>query len=316
MKNIDSQLEIIKQGAAEIIQEAELIEKLKSNKPLTVKVGLDPTMPDMHLGHTVVINKLRQFQKLGHNAVFLIGDYTACIGDPSGRDATRPAVDPKTIKDNSKKFQKEIFKILDKEKTKVREFIRYEKFYDSGKYRSKSLARFIKPNIVKGTGLLSWIQKNGKTDQWFFLPKLKTAKKVKAKERSRSFLNTDFIYEDLESRKPGLDSLATIGTELLDGNQCRVLMAWPKNESAYFSRKIWVSLRTWQIQKVEYYKNESEKEKTLTLTDFIESNGFRTAGKMTMDRGDGNKTIMQITSFKPEMGLNEEIFSKSFLIKI
>ena len=101
MKNIDSQLEIIKQGAAEIIQEAELVEKLKSKKPLTVKVGLDPTMPDMHLGHTVVINKLRQFQKLGHNAVFLIGDYTACIGDPSGRDATRPAVDPKTIKELS-----------------------------------------------------------------------------------------------------------------------------------------------------------------------------------------------------------------------
>ena len=119
MKNIDSQLEIIKQGATEIIQEAELVEKLKSKKPLTVKVGLDPTMPDMHLGHTVVINKLRQFQELGHNAVFLIGDYTACIGDPSGRDATRPAVDPKTIEENSKKFQKEIFKILDKDKTKL-----------------------------------------------------------------------------------------------------------------------------------------------------------------------------------------------------
>ena len=119
MKNIDSQLEIIKQGAMEIIQEAELVEKLKSKKPLTVKVGLDPTMPDMHLGHTVVINKLRQFQELGHNAVFLIGDYTACIGDPSGRDATRPAVDPKTIEENSKKFQKEIFKILDKDKTKL-----------------------------------------------------------------------------------------------------------------------------------------------------------------------------------------------------
>ena len=119
MKNIDNQLEIIKQGAAEIIQEADLVEKLKSKKPLKVKVGLDPTMPDMHLGHTVVINKLRQFQKLGHDVVFLIGDYTACIGDPSGRDVTRPAVDPQTIKENSKKFQKEIFKILDKEKTKV-----------------------------------------------------------------------------------------------------------------------------------------------------------------------------------------------------
>ena len=119
MKNIDDQIKIIKQGTAEIIQEADLIDKLKSKKKLIVKVGLDPTMPDMHLGHTVVINKLRQFQELGHNVVFLIGDYTACIGDPSGRDITRPSVNPKTIKENAKKFQKEIFKILDKEKTKV-----------------------------------------------------------------------------------------------------------------------------------------------------------------------------------------------------
>ena len=119
MKNINEQLKVIKQGTAEIIQEAELIEKLKSKKKLIIKVGLDPTMPDMHLGHTVVINKLRQFQELGHKAVFLIGDYTACIGDPSGRDITRPAVDSKTIKQNAKKFQKEIFKILDKEKTQV-----------------------------------------------------------------------------------------------------------------------------------------------------------------------------------------------------
>jgi tyrosyl-tRNA synthetase len=119
MKNINEQLKVIKQGTAEIIQEAELIKKLKTKKKLTIKVGLDPTMPDMHLGHTVVINKLRQFQELGHKVVFLIGDYTACIGDPSGRDITRPAVDPKTIKQNAKKFQKEIFKILDKEKTQV-----------------------------------------------------------------------------------------------------------------------------------------------------------------------------------------------------
>jgi tyrosyl-tRNA synthetase len=119
MKNINEQLKVIKQGTAEIIQEAELVEKLKSKKKLIIKVGLDPTMPDMHLGHTVVINKLRQFQELGHKVIFLIGDYTACIGDPSGRDITRPAVDSKTIKQNAKKFQKEIFKILDKEKTQV-----------------------------------------------------------------------------------------------------------------------------------------------------------------------------------------------------
>jgi len=119
MKNIEDQLKVIKEGAAEIISEAELVDKLKSKKRLVIKVGLDPTMPDMHLGHTVVINKLRQFQDLGHKVIFLIGDYTACIGDPSGRDATRPAADQKAIKANARKFQKEIFKILDRNKTRV-----------------------------------------------------------------------------------------------------------------------------------------------------------------------------------------------------
>ena len=119
MKNIDEQLKIIRHGASEIIQEDDLIEKLKSNKKLVIKAGLDPTMPDMHLGHTVVLNKLKQFQDLGHEVVFLIGDYTASIGDPSGRDITRPPVDSATIKKNSRVFQKEIYKILSKDKTRV-----------------------------------------------------------------------------------------------------------------------------------------------------------------------------------------------------
>ena len=119
MKNIDEQLKIIRHGASEIIQEDDLIEKLKSNKKLVIKAGLDPTMPDMHLGHTVVLNKLKQFQDLGHEVIFLIGDYTASIGDPSGRDITRPPVDSATIKKNSQVFQKEIYKILSKDKIRV-----------------------------------------------------------------------------------------------------------------------------------------------------------------------------------------------------
>ena len=202
-----------------------------------------------------------------------------------------------------------------KGKTKVREFTRYEKYYEKGKYRSKSMARFNKPKVVKGTGLLSWVQRNGQTDQWFFLPKLKTAKKVKGKEKSKSFLNTDFIYEDLESRRPGVDSLISIGTEFIDGEQCRVIMAWPKDQSSYFARKLWVNMQNWQISKVEYYTSESEREKTLILSDFIEISGFTTPGKMLMDIGNGNRTLMQITSYKPDIGLNEEIFSKSFLMK-
>ena len=102
MKKITEQLKIIKKGTSEIINQKDLESRLKSSKKLIIKAGLDPTMPDMHLGHTVVLNKLRQFQDLGHEVVFLIGDYTACIGDPSGRDVTRPSVDIKTIKKNTK----------------------------------------------------------------------------------------------------------------------------------------------------------------------------------------------------------------------
>ena len=120
MKNIDEQLEIIRYGTSEIIQEDDLIKKLKSNKKLVVKAGLDPTMPDMHLGHTVVLNKLKQFQDLGHQVIFLIGDYTASIGDPSGRDITRPSVDLKAVKKNAKIFEKEIYKILSKEDTTIK----------------------------------------------------------------------------------------------------------------------------------------------------------------------------------------------------
>ena len=119
MKKINEQLEIIKKGTSEIINDKELEQRLKNNKKLVIKAGLDPTMPDMHLGHTVVLNKLRQFQELGHEVVFLIGDYTACIGDPSGRDITRPTVDIDLIKQNTKIYKREIYKILDKDKTRV-----------------------------------------------------------------------------------------------------------------------------------------------------------------------------------------------------
>ena len=202
-----------------------------------------------------------------------------------------------------------------REKKKIREFTRYEKYYDSGPYRSKSISRFTKPNVIKGTGLLSWVERNGNTQQWFFLPKLKKAKKVSTKEKSKSFLNTDFIYEDLESRSLDMDSLEKIGIEFLENQQCHVIIAWPKNESHYLFRKIWINNQNWQINKIEYYTNESTKEKTLFLSEFIEKGDFITPGRFIMEVEGGNKTIMEITSFQPDIGLNEEIFSKSFLVK-
>ena len=110
----------IKRGTDEILPEEELIEKLKSGKTLTIKAGFDPTAPDLHLGHTVLINKLRTFQQLGHNVVFLIGDFTGLIGDPTGKNVTRKPLSKEQVLENAKTYQEQVFKILDKEKTQIR----------------------------------------------------------------------------------------------------------------------------------------------------------------------------------------------------
>ncbi len=119
MKSIQDQLEIIQRGADEILVEKELIARLKEGRPLRIKAGFDPTAPDLHLGHTVLINKLRQFQDLGHEVLFLIGDFTGMIGDPTGKSATRPPLTQLDVEQNSETYQQQIFKILDKEKTKI-----------------------------------------------------------------------------------------------------------------------------------------------------------------------------------------------------
>jgi len=119
MKSIEDQLAIIQRGADEILVEKELITMLKEGRPLRIKAGFDPTAPDLHLGHTVLINKLRQFQDLGHEVLFLIGDFTGMIGDPTGKSATRPPLTQQDVEQNSETYQQQIFKILDKDKTRV-----------------------------------------------------------------------------------------------------------------------------------------------------------------------------------------------------
>ena len=112
-------LELIKRGIDEFIGEEELVKKLSKKKTLVVKAGFDPTAPDLHLGHTVLINKLKHFQDLGHRVIFLIGDFTGMIGDPSGKNKTRPTLKSEDIKENAKTYKKQIFKILDPNKTEV-----------------------------------------------------------------------------------------------------------------------------------------------------------------------------------------------------
>ncbi|MBI5900479.1 MAG: tyrosine--tRNA ligase [Rhodocyclales bacterium] len=119
MVDIESQMALIKRGADELLIESELVEKIKSGRPLRVKAGFDPTAPDLHLGHTVLINKLRHFQDLGHHVMFLIGDFTGMIGDPSGKNATRPPLSREQILENANTYREQVFKILDPVKTEV-----------------------------------------------------------------------------------------------------------------------------------------------------------------------------------------------------
>ena len=117
--SIDQSLAIIKRGCEELLIEQELIEKLKKGIPLRIKAGFDPTAPDLHLGHTVLINKLRHFQDLGHQILFLIGDFTGMIGDPTGKSATRPPLTKEQVIENAQSYASQVFKILDKDKTDI-----------------------------------------------------------------------------------------------------------------------------------------------------------------------------------------------------
>ena len=119
MLSVEESLALIKRGSDELLLESELVEKLKSGRPLRVKAGFDPTAPDLHLGHTVLINKLRHFQDLGHHIMFLIGDFTGMIGDPSGKNAARPPLSREQVLENAKTYQEQVFKILDPEKTEI-----------------------------------------------------------------------------------------------------------------------------------------------------------------------------------------------------
>lgn len=119
MKSVEEQLVLIKRGASEVLVEDELRAKLERNRPLRIKAGFDPTAPDLHLGHTVLINKLRQFQELGHEVLFLIGDFTGMIGDPTGKNVTRQPLTRNQVASNAETYKEQVFKILDRERTQV-----------------------------------------------------------------------------------------------------------------------------------------------------------------------------------------------------
>src|SRR5213080_1471565 len=119
-KSIDEQLDFLGKGAVNLVERNDLKAKLQRGKPLTIKVGFDPTAPDIHLGHTVVIRKMKHFQQLRHRVIFLIGDFTGLIGDPTGKKITRPPLTHEEIEENARTYERQVFKILDPKKTEVR----------------------------------------------------------------------------------------------------------------------------------------------------------------------------------------------------
>ena len=175
----DKSLEIIKKGTDEIINEELLIKKLKSSKPLIIKAGFDPTAPDLHLGHTVLLNKLRQFQDLGHSVIFLIGDFTATIGDPTGKTELRPVLSQEEVLKNAETYKNQVFKILDKDKTQV-------------KFNSEWLAKLSAAELIQIIGSYSVARMLERDD---FKKRFKTNRNISIKE---------FIYPILQ----GYDSVA------------------------------------------------------------------------------------------------------------
>ena len=175
----DKSLEIIKKGTDEIINEELLIKKLKSSKPLIIKAGFDPTAPDLHLGHTVLLNKLRQFQDLGHSVIFLIGDFTATIGDPTGKTELSPVLSQEEVLKHAETYKNQVFKILDKDKTLV-------------KFNSEWLAKLSAAELIQIIGSYSVARMLERDD---FKKRFKTNRNISIKE---------FIYPILQ----GYDSVA------------------------------------------------------------------------------------------------------------
>ena len=176
---LDKPIDIIKKGIDEIINEELLVKKLQSSKPLVIKAGFDPTAPDLHLGHTVLLNKLRQFQDLGHTVIFLIGDFTATIGDPTGKTELRPVLSNAEVLKNAETYKSQVFKILDQNKTMI-------------KFNSEWLAKLSAAELINIIGSYSVARMLERDD---FKKRFKTNKNISIKE---------FIYPILQ----GYDSVA------------------------------------------------------------------------------------------------------------
>jgi len=203
-----------------------------------------------------------------------------------------------------------------KEKVRIREIVRYYKRYKNGNYESKSLLRFLKPDIVKGTGILIWSNRSGTNDQWLYLPKLKTAKQIESKEKTSRFMNTEFSYEDLESFNQPDEQYFLYDEENINGNHCYIVEVIGHTQTQYKRRLVWIDNEEWLLRKVEFYDKSNKLCKVLTISEYQSFENFNFSTKLIMENiQTGSYTVMDVSDIKYNIDLSDSYFTKESLVK-
>ena len=203
-----------------------------------------------------------------------------------------------------------------KEKVRIREIVRYLKRYNTGKYKSKSLLRFLKPDIVKGTGFLIWSNRSGGNDQWLFLPKLKTAKRIESKAKTQRFMNTEFSYEDLESFNQSDEQYFLKDEENIDGTHCYIIEVIGHTQTQYKRRLVWIDSENWLLRRVEFYDKSNKLYKVLTISEYQGFENFNFSTKLIMKNiQTGSHTVMDVSNIKYNIDLPDSYFTKDSLVK-
>ncbi len=203
-----------------------------------------------------------------------------------------------------------------KEKVKIREMIRYHKRYNDSNYKSKSLLRFLKPDIVKGTGFLIWSKQLGGNEQWLFLPKLKTAKQIESKEKTSRFMNTEFSYEDLESFNQSDEQYFLEAEENVDSTHCYIVEVIGHTQTQYKRRLVWIDSSDWLLRRVEFYDKSNKLFKVLTISEYQNFENYNFSTKLIMKNiQTGSHTIMDVSDIEYNIDLPDNYFTKESLVK-
>jgi len=202
-----------------------------------------------------------------------------------------------------------------KEKIRIREMVRYLKRYNNGNYKSKSLLRFLKPDIIKGTSFLIWSNRSGGNDQWLFLPKLKTAKQIESKAKTQRFMNTEFSYEDLESFNQSDEQYFLKREENIYGTHCYIVEVIGHTQTQYKRRLVWIDSENWLLHKVEFYDKSNKLYKILTISEYQIFDIYNFSTKLIMKNiQTGSQTVMDISDIKYNIDISDDYFTKESLV--